>query len=380
MSLLDRYIARQYLVNILMLFAILFAIIIAVDFSLNFDEFSDKAPRFLIAWGWRDTQVTRLAAAVALVFDLWWPRLFQLFNYMSGLVMVGAMGFTCAQMVKHREFVAILAGGVSLHRTARPILIVGAIVTAMQVANTEFMLPRIAPLLMRDKSEAGEQTLAAQRLPLTVDASGRLWYAQSFDAAKGELRGLWVWERDTDGLLTRRITADAARYAAGAWQLEHGLADLRRGTDNQMQPAAPASVAGITTELDPTALRIKRFQGYSQNLSTSQVSDLISRLSAQPQPSVGQLEALERIRFGRIAAAACNVLTLLICMPFFVRREPGNIVAKSLLCAPVALGSLVGGLLVTTAALPGLPPVLGVFVPVMILLPLSIAAVTGIKS
>ncbi len=380
MSLLDRYIARQYLVNIVTLFAILFTIIVAVDFSLNFDEFSEKAPRFLASWGWRENQATRLVAAAALALDLWWPRLFQLFNYMSGLILVGAMGFTCSQMVKHREFVAILAGGLSLHRIARPVLVVGVLMTCLQVANTEFLLPQIAPLLMRDKSEAGERTLAAQKLPLTVDATGRLWFASRFDATTGELFGLWIWERDAQGLLTRRITASSARYADGAWQLEGGVADLRRGNDDQMEPMAPTPVASISSELDPTNLRIKRFQGYGQNLSTTQVSGLISRISAQPQPSANQLESLDRIRYGRIAAAACNVLTLLVCLPFFVRREPANMVTQSLLCAPVALGSLVGGLLVTTAALPGLPPALGVFVPVMILLPLSIASLTSIKS
>ncbi|MBI1190018.1 MAG: LptF/LptG family permease [Tepidisphaera sp.] len=380
MNLLDRYIARQFLVNILTLFAILFAIIIAVDFSLNFDEFSEKAPRLLADWHWSENGATRLLAAVALVLDLWWPRLFQLFNYMVGLMMVGGMGFTCAQMVKHREFVAILAGGVSLHRIARPLVIVGIIMTVLQVANTEYMLPRLAPLLMRDKKQAGERSLGVQSLPLIVDASGRLWYARRFDASTGDLQGLWIWERDENGLLTRRITADGAHFEAGAWVLQHGVADLRRGSNDQIETMAPQAVQRIETDLDPTALRIKRFQGYSQNLSTSQVTELMRRLEKQPQPSENQLDSLARIRFGRIAGAACNVLTLLICMPFFVRREPGNMVAKSLMAAPVALGSLVGGLLVTTAALPGLPPELGVFVPVMVLLPLSIAAVTSIRS
>ena len=45
MSLLDRYIARQYVINIVVLFVLLFAVIIGVDFSLNFDEYVKVADR-----------------------------------------------------------------------------------------------------------------------------------------------------------------------------------------------------------------------------------------------------------------------------------------------------------------------------------------------
>ena len=43
MSILDRYIARQYLINILVLLVILFCFVVAVDVSVNLPRFAKIA-------------------------------------------------------------------------------------------------------------------------------------------------------------------------------------------------------------------------------------------------------------------------------------------------------------------------------------------------
>ncbi|MCB1282212.1 MAG: LptF/LptG family permease, partial [Salinibacterium sp.] len=163
MTLLDRYIARQYLFNTLLLLVILGGFVVTIDVSLNINRFGRQAAELASqqhAGG--DPSDLRVATlTVFLIADLWWPRLLQLFNFMLGLVLVGAMGFTCAQLVRHRELVAVLAGGQSLIRLSRPIFIVAIGLTLVQVVNQEVMLPRIAPLLTRDPGEAGRHRLGA---------------------------------------------------------------------------------------------------------------------------------------------------------------------------------------------------------------------------
>jgi hypothetical protein len=61
-------------------------------------------------------------------------------------------------------------------------------------------------------------------------------------------------------------------------------------------------------------------------------------------------------------------------------REPRNMVVQSLKCAPVAVGSLLGSTLAILAPIPGLPVELGVFLPVLALLPVAIAGATSIKT
>lgn len=378
MNLLDRYIARQYLTNIVLLFVLLFAVVIVIDFSLNFDEFTDIAERLAKAWQWPNTVLSRGALSVALVLDLWWPRLFQLFYYLLGLVLVGAMGFTCAQFVRHREFVAILAGGISLRRVARPMLVVAGLMSLLQLADSEFALPALAPLLTREKTDAGNHQLGAARVAVCADASGRLFYARSFDPDRGRVEGLWVWERDAHGLMTRRITATSAQWERGAWTLADGKAETRRPGAGSERVTTP--LARLETDLDPTALKVRRFTGYSGNLSIAQLSDMLAKFRALPSPPETRLAQLERIRSGRGAAVVCNFLTLLICMPFFIRREPANMVTQSLKCAPVAVLALVGAAVGVTTGIPGLPPTIEPFVPALVLLPVAIAAVSSVKT
>jgi lipopolysaccharide export LptBFGC system permease protein LptF len=222
--------------------------------------------------------------------------------------------------------------------------------------------------------------MGAKSQPLCADSSGRLFYARSVDLDTGTIDGLWVWERDAEGLMTRRITADRAEWQDHHWVLENGVAESRQAGDPTTTSRVLEKVTTLKTDLDPTSLRLRRFEGYSNNLSLRQLSELVANYKAQPQPSEARLERLERIRYGRVAGLVCGVLILLMCLPFYLRRQPGNLLVQSLMCAPVTMVGFVAALVGTAAPIPGLPPQLSVFVPVMILIPLSIAAVTSVRT
>lgn len=377
MSTLDRYIARQYLTNILVLFVVLFAFVLVIDFSLNFDEFVKIAQRLAEADSRPASSVRTGTLAVFLLLDLWWPRLFLLFGYLLGLVLVGAMGFTCTQMVRHREFVAILAGGMSLHRVARPMLIVAACMLVLQGINREVVLPGLAPLLTRDKQDAGKRELGVARRQLASDSAGRLFYAQAFDLDTGSIDGLWVWERDAQGLMTSLTTASSARWAGGAWRLAEAQTVSRlpaRSTEPTTQ------LALIETDLDPAAFRLLRYESFRQNLSSRQIGELILRYNDSPNPPLAKIDAVERVRWGRYADLFSSLLTLCVALAFYLRREPTNMLIQSLYAAPIAIVLVVAGVLGTTAAIPGLPPQLAVFIPVIAQIPLAIVAYTSVRT
>lgn len=377
MNTLDRAIARHYIVNTALLLAILFLFIVAVDVSINFDEYtraasdSLRASRDLPPPTWFKTMVF----ASGLVLDLWWPRLIQLGVYILGMVSIAGAGFTLTQMVRHRELVAMLASGISLWRAARPILVCAGALALVQLGVQEFVLPRIAPLLTRDAQQAGRRTLGASRLRLTPDAEGRVFHAASFDADAGVLTDLCVIERDAAGQASRSITADRAVWSNGAWVLEKGFA--RSFVD---QGGLPAPVARIQTNLDPMTLKIRRFAGFRNSLSFSQVTEMLRRPELLADPSRARIDELERIRFGRFGVVACNLLGLIMCLPLFLRREPIPMMLPAVKAAPIAMLALLGGVLGVSLAVPALPPELSVFLPSLALLPLAIASATSIKS
>ena len=343
MNLLDRYIARQYLINVVALIVILFSFVVTIDAALQFDRLMRVADAFLKASSSdpEPSAVRRFLVTVFLVADLWWPRLLQLFNYTLGLVMVGGMGFTFSQLVRGRELVAVLASGLPLRRVARPVLMVSLGLTALQVLNQELVIPRIAPLLTRDHGEAGKRSLTATRINLSTDSSNRLWYAASFDPPTATLRDLTIWERDGAGLATRVINAQSAAWNAGGWDLTGGRAEVRR-TPEQIEGGklpAPEAVARVETDLDPTSLTMKRYESFRQSLSWGQISRLLDRGDLKPE----RREPLERIAWGRVSIMVSNLLGLIIAMPFFLRREPCNMVVQSLKGSPVAILALMIG-------------------------------------
>jgi len=341
MNLLDRHIARRYLVNVAALLAAMFAFVVVVDLFLKFDEYT-KSPSAL-----RRTALTGLA-----VIDLWGPRLLQLFNYLAGLSLVAGMGFTCASLVRHRELVAALASGVSLHRLIRPIFLSALGVTVVQGLNQEFAIPRVAHLLTRDVDDVSRRQIEPFRVQLLEDGQGRLFYARRFDPEAGVLQDVRIWERDESGRLTRRLRAASAVWTGDAWRLEQGRAE-RPGQGGAGQSG--------------------------QNLSWRRIAEALSQKEVVPIDQRTR-DRLNRVRFGRVSLMISNLLVVLIAVPFFLTRLPMSMVRQSLKCAPLAGFGMIGAVLGVSAPLPGLPVAAAVFFPPMVLTPLAIASLCSMKT
>jgi len=374
MNTLDRYIARQYLFNVLALLIVLFSFVVAVDVSLNIDKYIEAARKLEPGAG--GLRVSTLV--VGGVLDIWWPKLLQLFNYLIGLVLVAAMGFTFTQLVRHRELVAVLAGGVSLHRVARPILIVAACVMGLRMINSEVILsnPSIAPLLTREPSDFGRRRWAEFPVRLIPDAQGRVFLAEKFDPGAGTMENVTICERDDHGHAQRAIIAGHAAWDGSAWVLT--AARVQPLTLTAGGTPAPGAVElpprSIQTDLGPEALKLKRFEAFSQTLSWGQISDLLK--TSRPE----MRDKLQRIRWSRISQTVSALLVLVITIPFFLVREPKNMLVQSLKCAPIGIVSMMGAILFSTVQWPLLPPGFGVFVPVLVLIPAAIASVSWMRT
>ncbi|MFM9995361.1 MAG: LptF/LptG family permease [Phycisphaerales bacterium] len=377
MKRLDRYITRLYATNIAALFAVIVVFVITIDVSFNMDRFWKRAAEVA---GADASAARRGLVAVFLIWDLWWPRLLQLFNYLNGLVLVGAMGFTLRSLVRHRELCAMISGGWSVFRVARPILIVAGVMLAVQVVNQELIVPGVAGDVVRDHGDAGKRALDATAVPLARDSAGRLFHARAFvpdpgGANRGTLDGVYIIERDDSGAAVRRVVADSARWRDGGWDLANGRTLPASGTP-------PQDVRRIETDLDPLGLKIERYKGFSQNLGWVQIGRLVERMKgdAGAERSKRNRDRLERLRWARVAGVVANLSTLCIALSFFLRRDPSELTGQALKAAPVTLAALVGGAIGSTAAIPGVPPQMSVFIPAVVLVMAACALVFRVKS
>ncbi|MHC4947251.1 MAG: LptF/LptG family permease [Planctomycetota bacterium] len=376
MKLLDRHILGRFFANFAILFALLYMFAVAIDLILNLDEFVDAARERL------DEDASTAAfvgLVVRLMFDFQGPRFFQFFAYLHGLVAVGAVGFVLGQMHRAKELVAVMASGVSLHRIAMPFVAGMFLLSMVQLLNQELMLPRVAPLVLRGHADVGQRSVDEFAVPLTPDGRGGLVQAPSFEPGIATLvRPTWL-ERDERGRTVRRITADTATWDAvqKAWRLERGLAVRRSG-----DPAAGGAgrvvereaVGLYATDVDPSTLIVRRHGEYAAMLSLRQITEMLER------PGVVDTTTLQRHRYSRFATVLINVLVLVITLPSFLLREPTSLLRQSLVAASISLPVMLTAIIVMTVDLPGIGPAVGVFLPVIMLLPVVLARVMYIKS
>ena len=184
MLLIDRYILTRFLSNFVILFGLLYVFAVAIDLILNLDKFVKIARE---AGGEDAGFVSSFLALVRLVLDFQTPKIFQFYSYLHGLVAIGAMGFTLAQMHRFKELVAVLASGVSLQRIAMPFIAGTFAISLVQLINQEFLLPRVAPLLLRDHAAIGKSGLDDFEIQFTSDRQGNLLQAPRFDPRSNTL-------------------------------------------------------------------------------------------------------------------------------------------------------------------------------------------------
>jgi lipopolysaccharide export LptBFGC system permease protein LptF len=353
--LLDRYILLRFTASFAILFLLLFLFAITIDIVLNLSEFVEDAEKRLV---------------------------FQFYAYLHGLLAVGAMSFTLAQMYRHRELTAMLGAGVSLQRIAMPFLVGTFMLSAVQLLNQEFILPRIAPLLLRDHDHIGQRSVREFEVSFITDSHGNLYQAPSFETHTGTLRRPTILERDARGRTTRRIIADAATWRGdagpdgrGAWILTNGRGLRPPGNDAASTIAEP--IAEYPGDLTPEVITARRYGQFMAMLSLTQIRDL---LAIPGFADARMVRALLRQRYARFALVVVNVLVMWLALPSFLLREPANLLRKSISCAALSIPAAIGAGLLMMADPGGIAPALGVFLPIIILGPIALARWTYVRS
>lgn len=380
MTILDRFIAVRFFANFVLLFALLFLFGVSIDVILQLDRYSDAAAATGatgIAYWWQ------LGHAV---LDFHGPRLFQFYAYLLGLVSVGAAGFTLAQMAKARELVAIMASGTSLVRVALVFVAAATGLNVLQLVNQELMLPRLAPLLVRDHQEIFKSGSGKFKVPLTRDGRGDLLRARWFDPATEELTGFLFIERDGSGSQVARVDATKAVWDAksGRYQLTDGqryvrtIAEGAVGTGSAIEQVSGGieevtPIESVATDLSPRVLTIRRYEQFAQMLSLRQIRAMREEGGVDPA-------LLSRLTYLRLGGIAVNLLVLVASLPFFLLREPANLLRQSIACSLFAVPATLGSFVAMTVAIPGLAPAVAVFLPAAVLLPIALARMGTVKT
>ncbi len=379
MRILTRFILFRFLGNFFLLFSLLFIFAISIDILIQWETFVSSAAKIESAKSGVEKGASILSVA-KLILSFHGPRVFQFYQYMMPLVALAAMGFTASAMLRTREFVAMMAVGISMRRAVFPMIMGMGILCLFQVANQELILPRLAARLLLEHGDMVRGAVRTWGIGLAADSQGRLIHAASFDPATETLAGLYAVERTKEGAVVRRIEAPSAKWSADkrAWILVNGRAGVPTGPADAPSGERPSvfldqPIELLQTDLDPDTLRLRQNLLYAHMLSLSEISDLARNSAFDPT-------ALRRFATGRFASLLVGLLVLAISIPFFALREPAPILKQAVSCAALSLPILLTSMIMIALPLPSFPPTVGVILPVVVLLPIAVWRMATIKT
>ncbi|MDP2958324.1 MAG: LptF/LptG family permease [Longimicrobiales bacterium] len=225
---LDRLVATTFLKLFLIFLAASPPLFILGDITENLDTYLDRG-------------LTRAEVATAYFFQL--PLFVQWSFPIAALV---AAVFTIHSMTTHREIVAAKAGGISFHRVALPILLVGLLLTGVALVLTE-VVPRsnrIAAQILRD-----EDPRRSWRSDFAYQSdNGMTWQVGRVDAPEGRMDHVIVEQAPADGQNGLHVIAEAANFdSLQGWTFARGY--VRHFLPDSTQRAYQFErlrVAGIT--------------------------------------------------------------------------------------------------------------------------------------
>jgi len=313
LKLLDRYVAREFLVNYLIAVTVVLSLRMVLDLFVQFDEFVETkagqaAPNVLQVIGY--------------IVGYYWPKMFEYFRDFSGMMILLAAVFSLVRMSRQNELTAVLASGVSLKRVIAPIVVLGIFLNILMVLDQEFILPRLADKLVRRHDEG--QHLRSRSVWLLPDRDQSLFCAGRFHPEDQSITHLFVILRK-EGLPIGQITAPKAFWndQEQQWDLEQGQFYSYDGTMDH--PALAATLTGegfgrVAVPYYPSALSaeylwLQRNSNFKSLLSSAELSHLV-RQGLKPAE---QREAVSERHF-RFTDPMINMAMLLLGLSTLVSR------------------------------------------------------------
>ncbi len=366
MKILDRYIAKNFMIGYAIAFCVLIGLRIIIELFVNLDEFAENT----------DGGVWVVARHVVTYYAL---QTTLYFRDIAGVITVVAAAFSLGRMVRSNELVAIMASGVSAKRIVGPILILAIFFTALSVADQELLIPSVSDKLVRDEDDLpGEE---AYDVWFLTDSKGSLicsrryvveteTFEQPTIITRQPVPGKpGIWE------VTGRISAEAAKYNwdTGNWDIIGGSFV---GTKSE-KARAVASYSG--SDLLPKDIPVRQMSGFNTLLSSRQLTAL-----AAQKTKIKDVAQLTSQKHFRITDPLINLTMLMVSLPVLICRDPKSMKSAILvsfgLTAACFVTTFVCKMLATEVVFARMMPEFWPWVPWLIFTPIAIIELDSMRT
>ena len=367
MKILDKYVAKNFLIGYAIAFCVLIGLRIIIDLFVNLDEFTEH-----------DLSALTVMKNILIFYGL---NITLYFREFAGMITVVAASFSFGKMVRSNELVAVMASGVSLKRVIGPIVLLALLLTGVLVIDQEFVIPPIADKLVRSHDDIPGQE--AYNVWFISDGNGSLISSQRFDVetstlynptiiTRRKIANSYIWE------VTGRIDAEKAVYNSetGEWDLFKGRF-IEKGSTKGVQPKA-----SYVSDITPKDILVRRESEYKTLLSWRQLAALATQAE---QGKIKDSHQIYSQKHFRVTEPIINLVMLMVCLPILVCRDP-----KSMKSAVTISFCFVGACFVATFICKMLAPEADVssfyqigfyaWLPIFIFLPIAFIELDSMKT
>jgi len=367
MKILDRYIAKNFLIGYVIAFCVLIGLRIIIDLFVNLDEFTEHADLGAVA-------------VIKNILTFYGLNSMLYFRDFAGMITVVAAAFSLGKMVRSNELVAVMASGVSLKRVISPIVVLALLLTGVLVVDQEFLIPPLGDKLVRDQDDVPGQE--SYDVWFIGDGNGSLICSRRFDVKTSTLYNPTIITRSqipgsSRWQVTGRISAEKAAYntVTGEWDLINGRF-IKKGSIKGAQ-----QIASYASDITPKDIPVRRKSEHKTLLSWRQLATLAAQ--AQQGAKIKDLRELYSQKHFRVTEPIINLTMLMVCLPILVCRDP-----KSMRSAVMISFAMVGGCFVATFICKMLAPEGANFyqigfwawLPVFIFLPMAFIELDSMKT
>ncbi len=376
MRILDRYVAKNFLIGYAIAFSVLMGLRIITDLFVNLDEFTEH-----------DNIET--AAIIKNVLTFYCLNCTLYFRDFAGMITAVAAAFSFGRMVRSNELVAVMASGISLKRIIAPIVFMALLLTGVLIVDQEFLIPPLADKLVRSHDDVpGEESYDFKFI---TDGKGSLISSQKFDVGTSTLHNPTILlrkETDIRGIweVTWRITAEKGKYdeQAGHWKLnsrDTKTGDvLKYGLRQKFGTGEPPEkIDFYESDVTPKDIPVRRKAEHKTLLSLRDLTAL-----EQQGTHVRDMAQLSSQKHFRITDPIINLVMLMVSLPILVCRDP-----KAMKSAVMVSFAITGACFITTflckmfateVVFDKVMPALWAWLPVFIFLPIAFIELDSMKT
>ena len=239
MELLSRYIVTIFLRNFALSLGSFVGVYLLVDFFEKVDNFVEKSAPVKLYLGYYLNAVPLFITQVAPLAVL-----------MAAFITIGSLSRT-------GELTAMRAGGLSLYRIARPIILTTCVMTALLVFNQEIILPRSTSTMNRIMKEEVKGIAQPQRIrnQVWVRDGNSIVHIEQVIPNEGVLQGVTFFELDENFQIVARTDADSGQFEESSWQFRYIKRRQFNPGDGEMVSTAEARQESLPFSKKPEDFR-----------------------------------------------------------------------------------------------------------------------------